>query len=305
MTNDNPQYLWGRKNPNWSGPTKANSSANSSVLMERAASADFSPASIERAAEATAEYLSDYLGEAISDGRVSLYHQDDDKDFSSLDEFTRDYKRRLAESNENRESIDGSYYISMDFRQDGSVIDTANYDSLSPSLQMYCPESEPNVYLPLSVALDDYGVISELSDVAEQQQDSPVLDEYWYDQAVNDMVEDIADDEPMRDTVVGEIAYSEFSSREDDGEFEGMDDEAKMRVYSEIEEAYDDIITSDDMKQKVRQKFESTSSLGDEFSFGDDDWHEYAFQIVSEKGYPNTDEIIQKHRDASMKRTEW
>lgn len=42
MSNDNPQYLWGRKNPNWNGPSKASKDAHVPGGRDTA-SGDFTP----------------------------------------------------------------------------------------------------------------------------------------------------------------------------------------------------------------------------------------------------------------------
>lgn len=298
MANDNPQYLWGRKNPNWSGPSKANDSHGVDASPNRV-SGDFSTPQIETKVEATKEYLSDYLGDAISDGRVALYGTREDRRLDSLDEFIGDYRDQLIGAGGDTEMVQCDYLVTMDIRSDDPIRDEANYLSLSSSLQDYCSDHEPNLSVPLGTIMDDTSIISEISEVSEQYEESSILDDHWYDQVAQKAISEVADDEPMRQHVIDTMIENRISELEDSGYIDDFSDDDVDGIYEDFREAYSNIITKDSIKEKVAEQFNRIESIDHAFEFNDDDWFEAAQDIVDSVDldkYPDDQKMIDKYR---------
>lgn len=298
MASDNPQYLWGRKNPNWSGPSKAHDSQDVDASSERVSS-DFSSSRVESEVASTKEYLSDYLGDAISEGRVALYGTRGDREFSSLDEFIDDYREQLTGAEGDTEVAQNDYLVTMDIRSDDPIRDEANYLSLSSSLQDYCIDHEPNLSVPLGAIMDDDGIISELSEVSEEYGESSILNDHWYDQVAQQTISDVADDEPMRQHVIDEMVESRMSDLKDSGVIDDLDDDDMNSLYEDFGEAYSNIITRDSIKEKVAEQFNRIESIDHAFEFNDDDWFEAAQDIVDSVDldkYPDDQKMIDKYR---------
>lgn len=298
MANDNPQYLWGRKNPNWSGPSKAQDSHGVDASPNRV-SGDFSGSRAENEVRTTKEYLSDYLGDAISNGRVVLYGTRGDRSFNSLEEFVDDYRDQLAGAKGDTEVAQHDYLVTMDIRSDDPIRDEANYLSLSSSLQDYCIDHEPNLSVPLGAIMDDDSIISELSEVSEEYEESSILNDYWYDQAAQKAISDVADDEPMRQHVIDTLVETKMSDLEDSGVIDDLDDDDVDSLYEDFGEAYSNIITKDSIEEKVKEQFNRTASIDGGFEFGNDDWFEAACDIVDSiepDKYPDSQKMINKYR---------
>ena len=298
MTNDNPQYLWGRKNPNWNGPSKAQGSHDVDVSTESALG-DFASSRVISEVASTREYLSDYLGDAISEGRVSLYGTRGDIEFISLDEFISDYREQLIGTEGDAELVQYDYLVTMDIRSDDPIRDEANYLSLSSSLQDYCDNHEPNLSVPLGTIMDDEGIISELSEVSEEYGESSILNDYWYDQVAQQTISDVADDEPMRQYVIDEMVESRMSDLKDSGALDDLDDDDVDSLYEDFGEAYSNIITRDSIEEKVKEQFDRIASVDGGFEFSNDDWFDSAYDIVDSAEldrYPDSQSMIDKYR---------
>lgn len=295
MANDNPQYLWGRKNPNWDGPQVAHDDSHAAGGRD-AASGDFSSGASTEDRQALIERMEDFVtdnfAEAMNDGAVTIRDTSINQNYDDVDSLMMDYSDYLEEGSSPGEA-DKNYAVNVDISQGYERMDAANYRSLSPELKQYCAdEGEPRFSIPLSTLTSDSELLDEVAGLHRTQRDYGILNSADYSDVQFEAAQEAAFDDSMRNYIVEELATEQIQdelSYSPDGTLDGEGEYDNDKVYQALQDAYSEMLSG----EAVSEKFMEYQQEEPEIELDERAWNRAAQDIIDELDRPNTIEIIE------------
>lgn len=296
MANDNPQYLWGRKNPNWDGPQIAHDESHAAGGRD-AASGDFSSVASTDDRQALIERMEDFVtdnfAEAMNDGAVTIRDTSINQNYDDVDSLMMDYSDYLEEGSSSEEA-DKNYAVNVDISQGYERMDAANYRSLSPELKQYCAdEGEPRFSIPLSVLTSDSELLDEVAGLHRAQRDYGILSSADYSDVQFEAAQEAAFDDSTRNYIAEELATEQIQDAlysSPDGTLDGEGDYDDDEVYQALQDAYSTMLNG----EAVSEKFMEYQQEEPEIELDEYAWNRASQDIIDELGAPNIIDIIAK-----------
>lgn len=296
MANDNPQYLWGRKNPNWDGPQVAHDDSHAAGGRD-AASGDFSSGASTEDRQALIERMEDFVtdnfAEAMNDGAVTIRDTSINQNYDDVDSLMMDYSDYLEEGSSPGEA-DKNYAVNVDISQGYERMDAANYRSLSPELKQYCAdEGEPRFSIPLSTLTSDSELLDEVAGLHRAQRDYGILSSADYSDVQFEAAQEAAFDDSTRNYIAEELATEQIQDAlysSPDGTLDGEGDYDDDEVYQALQDAYSTMLNG----EAVSEKFMEYQQEEPEIELDEYAWNRASQDIIDELGAPNIIDIIAK-----------